>query len=290
MNDFTSKAIETLRNATPAGDKAAEMQELILRPNMTEKFHAATIDIPAKQFTGWNNQSYNLRGCLEPRACLLQIGSTPSVIVMDNAVATVFIHGQTLASYGTYKDDTVWLKITRSDVNGLPIVIQNLPQNEGAHFPFRRSGLVQLSPQKPDPLEGRKELVQLGKVRKQVADLTSAFSAWEGEVTSRAQSIANLKREFDRNDETITSTDSKCKRLDSKIAGLEARVRKGRQSADRMATLMGEIHRLTLSHDGYGTAFDAATERNAEIQKEIKQLEKPVKMPAALKKLLPSSN
>ena len=284
--DITTKALETLRNASPAGDKAKELQELILKPNMTGKFHAATIDIPATQFRGWNNQSYNLRGCLEPRAVLLQIGSTPSVIVMDNAVATVFIHGQTLASYGVYKDDTVWLKITRSDVNGLPIVIQDMPQNEGAHFPFRRSGLVKLSEQKADPLADRKELKELGKVRKQVADITSAFSAWESEVASRAQKIENLQREFDRNDETITSTDSKCKRLDSKIAGLEARVRKGRQSADRMAALMGEIHRLTLSHDGYGTAFDAATERNAEITKEIKQLEKPVKMPEKLKTLL----
>ena len=289
MNDFTSKALETLRNATPAGDKAKELQDLILRPNMTGKFHACTIDIPATQFRGWNNQSFNLRGCLEPRAVLLQIGSTPSIIVLDNAVATVFIHGQTLASYGTYKDDTVWLKITRSDVNGLPMVIQNLPQNEGGHLPFRRSGLVQLAPPKADPLADRKELVQLGKVRKQVADITSAFSAWESEVTSRAQKIENLQREFDRNDETITSTDSKCKRLDTKIAGLEARVRKGRQSADRMAALMGEIHRLTLSHDGYGTAFEAATERNAEITKEIKQLEKPVTMPDKLKKLSLSS-
>jgi hypothetical protein len=285
MKDFTKTALDTLRNAQPAGDKAQELQELILRPNMTGGFHATIIDIPAKEFRGWNNQTYPLRGCATPRACLLQIGTTPSIIVMDGKVATLFVSDGTVASFGLYGNNTQYLRITRSDVNGKPVVIQDGTQSE-AHFSWSRSGLVKLAPQKADPLAERKEFAQLGKARKQLANLNSAFSAWEQEVKSRAQQIDNLKREEDRHQEIVDATDLKISKLDGKIALIEGKIAKGRASADRMSKLTGAANDYRMSADGYQLAFDKSTERIKEIQIEIKALEKPVAIPEALKTLL----
>jgi hypothetical protein len=279
--DLTQKAIELLENCNPAGVRIAE--ELPRIKATLGQHVACTFDLQATdRFKGHNNQQFPFRG-FDKLACAFNFGNTTGCVILDGNEALVLVHFTTLSEWG-YREDKIKFGVTSSTVTGQPLTFGADPSS--GQFYFSRNGMIRLSPAPVDPLADRKELTQLGKVRKQVADITSAFSAWESEVTSRAQKIENLKREEDRHQETIDSTDSKCKRLDSKIAGIEAKIRKGKASADRMATMTGEVHRLTLAHDGYASAYNAADERLKEIAKEVKTLRKPVPMPERLKTLL----